>query len=74
MEYMWYTRLEPTINKLVPGLHYYKRDKVRYEGEDPFGAYEELDERLRQTVGRSPENLQWERDPKGLRQTVGRVL
>jgi len=51
MEYMWYIRLEPTINKLVPGLHYYQRDLRRYEGADPFGAYEELDDRLRQTVG-----------------------
>ena len=46
LEYLWYMRLKPSLNKHAAGVRYYERDKMRHGDVDPFGIYEEFDERF----------------------------
>ncbi len=41
MEYLWFKRLNPNLNKVVPGHYYYLRDCEKYP--DPLADYERFD-------------------------------
>ena len=41
MEYLWYTRLHPTLNIVTPGKLYFERDCKKFE--NPIEKYEELE-------------------------------
>jgi hypothetical protein len=41
MEYLWFKRLNPNLNKVVPGHYYYLRDCEKYP--DPLVDYERFD-------------------------------
>jgi hypothetical protein len=41
MEYLWFKRLNPNLNKVVPGHYYYLRDCEKYP--DPLPDYELFD-------------------------------
>lgn len=46
MEYLWYSRIQPTLNKHIAGHHYYKRDCERYNY-DVIVDYNKLDTEYR---------------------------
>ena len=41
MEYLWYTRLHPTLNRVTPGKLYFERDCKKFD--NPIEKYEELE-------------------------------
>jgi hypothetical protein len=41
MEFLWFKRLNPNINRIVPGNNFYARDKRKYP--DPLADYERFD-------------------------------
>ena len=49
MEYLWFKRLNPNLNKVVPGHYYYLRDCEKYP--DPLVDYERFDREHRLEVG-----------------------
>jgi hypothetical protein len=42
MEYLWYSRIKPTLNKVIAGHNYYKRDCEKYNY-DVIVDYDKLD-------------------------------
>src|SRR5210317_1255716 len=49
MEYLWFKRLNPNLNKVVPGNNFYARDKRKCP--DPLADYERFDREHRLEVG-----------------------
>ena len=41
MEYLWYTRIHPTLNRVIPGKMYFERDCKKFE--NPVHRYEDLE-------------------------------
>lgn len=51
MEHLWYTRIQPDLNRVICGNNYYRRDRKRHK--DALQHYEMLDKQYRKQTHNS---------------------